>query len=80
MILILLKDVPDRDIVVDLQVIENAAQHNVPLLPVEDLPALRVTAVALGTLTGEPFYVHLTLDLQTEEQLDRRSEIRKKTL
>ena len=41
-------------------------------LPVEDPPTLGVTAVGLGALAGKPFYVHLTLYLQRELQLDIR--------
>ena len=47
---------------------ENQPVH-VHFLPVEDPPALRVRALALGTFTGETFYVHLTLYLQSYREL-----------
>ena len=64
-----------EDIITSLQSPVSSECRNKPVhvhfLPVEDLPALRVTAFALGTLTGEPFYVHLTLDLEIELQSDQ---------
>ena len=41
---------------------------HVHLLPIEDSPALGVTAGGLRALTGEPFYVHFTLYLEREVQ------------
>ena len=39
----------------------------VHFLPVEDSPAVRITAAGLGTLAGEALRVHLALDLETRE-------------
>ena len=47
----------------------------VHFLPVEDSPAVRITAAGLGTGTREALRVHLTLDLKSREGQVRSGQV-----
>ena len=48
----------------------------VHFLPVEDSPAVRITAAGLGTRAREALRVHLTLDLKSREGQVRSGQVR----